>query len=54
MAFLIAELCLDRRRTERSKTLIASELLFVSLVNGYFVAADILSFYIFLPPPELL
>ena len=47
MAFLIAELCLDRRRTERSKTLIASELLFVSLVNGYFVAADILSFYIF-------
>ena len=47
MAFLIAELCLDRRRTERSKTLMASELLFVSLVNGYFVAADILSFYIF-------
>lgn len=45
-AFLIGELCLHRK-TERSKTLIASELLFISLVNGFFLAADIITFYIF-------
>ena len=46
LSFLIGELCLNRK-TERSKTLITSELLFIGLINGYFVAADVLSFYIF-------
>ncbi len=46
LSFLIGELCLSRH-TERSKTLITSELLFIGLVNGYFIAADVLSFYIF-------
>lgn len=46
LSFLIAEIFMDKK-IERSKTLIASELLFVSFINGYFVAADIISFYIF-------
>jgi len=45
-SFLIANVCLHRK-TERSKTLLAVELIFVSLINGYLLAADILSFYIF-------
>ena len=46
ISFLIAEIFIYKK-SERSKTLIASELLFVSLLNGYFIAADIISFYIF-------
>ncbi len=46
LSFLVAEICLYRK-TERAKTLIASELLFIGLCNGYFIAADVLSFYIF-------
>ncbi len=46
LSFFIAEIFMDRK-VERSKTLIASELLFVGFINGYFVAADIISFYIF-------
>lgn len=46
LSFLAAELCVDHT-TERSKTLIAAELLFISLLNGYLVAADIISFYVF-------
>ena len=46
LSFFIAEIFIYRK-SERSKTLIASELLFVSLINGYFIAADISSFYIF-------
>ena len=46
LAFFIGEICLHRL-TERSKTLVASGLLFVSLINGYFIAADVITFYIF-------
>ncbi len=46
LSFLAAELCVDHK-TERPKTLIAAELLFIGLLNGYLVAADIISFYVF-------
>ncbi len=46
LSFFIAGLCLNRD-TERPKTLIATVLLFTGLINGYFIAADIISFYIF-------
>ncbi len=46
LAFLIGELCLHRH-TERPKTLIAAGLLFVGLMNGYFIAVDVITFYIF-------
>lgn len=46
LSFLIAELCMDYKE-ERSKTLVASELLFISLLDGYLVAADVISFYVF-------
>lgn len=45
-SFLIAEFCIDRT-TPKAKTLIVSKLLFISLINGYFVSADIVSLYIF-------
>lgn len=45
-SFLIAQFYL-RRDTKQAKTLIVSTLLFVSLINGYLIAADIISFYIF-------
>lgn len=46
MSFLIACICLDRQNSQ-TKEIIASELLFISLLNGYFISADIISFYIF-------
>ena len=46
LSFLIAEIFMDRTE-ERTKTLIASELLFICFLNGYLLAADIVSFYIF-------
>ena len=46
LSFLVAEMCVDRE-TERPKTLMASELMFIGLLNGYFVAADLISFYVF-------
>ena len=46
ISFLIAEIFMDRT-ARRSQTLIASELIFISFLNGYFLAADIVSFYIF-------
>ena len=46
LSFFIAELFMNRK-SEFSKTLISSELLFISFLNGYFVSADIISFYIF-------
>lgn len=46
IAFLIAVLCAERK-TERAKAMLFSALLFVGLTNGYFIAADIISFYIF-------
>ena len=45
-SFLIAQVFLKHNET-KSKTLIVSNLLFVSLINGYLSAADIISFYIF-------
>lgn len=46
LSFLIALVCINRS-SPRAKTLLASELLFISLLNGYFFAADLFSFYIF-------
>lgn len=46
LSFLIAELCMDYKE-ERPKTLIASELMFIGLLNGYLTAADVISFYVF-------
>lgn len=46
LSFLAAELCIDHT-TDRPKTLIAAELLFIGLLNGYLAAADIISFYVF-------
>lgn len=45
-SFLVAEFCIDRT-TPRAKILIISELLFISLVNGYLLSADIISLYMF-------
>ncbi len=46
LSFLTADICLDHT-TERPKTLIASELLFVGLLDGYLLSGDIISFYAF-------
>ena len=46
ISFLIAELFMDKK-SEFSKTLISSELLFISFLNGYFIASDVISFYVF-------
>lgn len=46
LSFLVAEFGMDYKE-ERPKTLVASELLFISLLNGYLVAADVMSFYVF-------
>lgn len=46
LSFLIAKLGMDYKE-EHPKTLLASELLFISLLNGYLVAADVMSFYVF-------
>lgn len=46
LSFLAAAFFTDKN-AEHPKMLIASELLFISLINGYFVAADIISFYVF-------
>lgn len=46
LSFLLAEMCIEHTM-ERPKTLMASELLFIGLLNGYLVAADIISFYVF-------
>ncbi|MCM1324593.1 MAG: hypothetical protein NC218_10765 [Acetobacter sp.] len=46
LSFFAAELCIEHS-TERPRTLIAAELLFIGLLNGYLVAADIISFYVF-------
>lgn len=46
MSFLIAELFMDKQ-SKFSKTLISSELLFISFLNGYFIASDVISFYVF-------
>lgn len=46
LSFLVAALFTDKN-TVHSKMLVASELLFISLLNGYLVAADIISFYVF-------
>lgn len=45
-SFLIAGICLNRK-TERPKTLLTAELIFIGLLNGYILAADIISFYMF-------
>lgn len=46
MSFLIAGLC-NSASEEKSKTLIIAQLLFISTLNGYIMAADIISFYVF-------
>lgn len=46
LAFAVAVACTDKA-TERPKTLLAGGLMFISLINGYLLAADIISFYIF-------
>ncbi|MBO5039083.1 MAG: hypothetical protein J6C85_06500 [Alphaproteobacteria bacterium] len=46
LSFLIAVICISRTAA-RAKTLLASELMFISLLHGYFFAADLFSFYIF-------
>lgn len=46
LSLLIAAICTSRD-VLHPKTLLASELLFISLLNGYLFAADIFSFYIF-------
>ncbi len=46
LAFLIAGLC-NNNSTERPKILIVSQLFFISTLNGYIMAADVISFYIF-------
>lgn len=45
-SFFVAQFYL-RHDVSKAKTLIVSTLLFISLINGYLIAADILSFYIF-------
>jgi len=45
-SFLIASVCLSRK-TEHPKTLLTAELIFIGLLNGYILAADIISFYMF-------
>jgi NADH-quinone oxidoreductase subunit M len=47
LSFFISEICLIRQLIDRPKALVSSELLFLGLLNGYFLAADIVSFYIF-------
>lgn len=46
LSFLIAGICIEKT-IEHPKALVAFELLFISLLNGYFLASDIFSFYIF-------
>ena len=46
LSFVIGGICINRD-TEHPKTLISAELLFISLLNGYFLSADIILFYIF-------
>lgn len=46
LSFLVAGLC-NNTQGEKSKTLVVSQLLFISALNGYIMAADIISFYIF-------
>lgn len=46
LSFLIAGLSL-RKNTDNAKLLSTSELLFIGLLNGYMLASDIISFYIF-------
>jgi len=45
ISFLISNMFLVQ--TDRPKTLLSSELIFICLLNGYILAADIISFYIF-------
>lgn len=47
LSFFIAEISLSRALMKRPKALISVELLFLGLFNGYILAADIISFYIF-------
>lgn len=46
LSFLAVEFFMDKD-SEHSKMLTASELIFISLFNGYFIAADVISFYTF-------
>ena len=46
LSFLIASLCINKKE-EKIKPLLATQLLFIGLINGYILAADIVSFYIF-------
>ena len=46
LSFLIAGVC-NNTLTEKTKTLIVTQLLFIGTLNGYIIAADIISFYIF-------
>lgn len=46
LSFLIAIMCLNRQ-TENSRILLTSQLIFLGFLNGYILAADIISFYIF-------
>ena len=46
ISFLIAEIFAEQKN-DKQTTIIASKLLFISFLNGYFLAADIISFYIF-------
>lgn len=45
ISFLISNLFL--KQADSPKTLLSSELIFICLLNGYILAADIISFYIF-------
>lgn len=46
IAFGVADICLSKH-IENPKTLLASQLVFIGLLNGYILSADIISFYIF-------
>ncbi len=46
LSFLISMICIAKDE-DYSKTLVATEMIFISFINGYLVSADIISFYIF-------
>ena len=46
LSFLISKICLNRDESH-SKTLMATEMIFISFLNGYLISADVISFYVF-------
>lgn len=46
ISFAVADICLSKH-IDNPKTLLSSQLIFISFLNGYLLAADIISFYVF-------